>query len=143
MNGLNNKKRGNIQIIILAIFIVIIIIIIFTMVMLNIQINSIIYPIKQDIFYIAQNSLLAMERNDLSLYSYNVDISELKDIVERLVSQNYNNVTVENVNYDIVTNYLYIDLIVKIKPIILNINSNRYFNIRFNEKVKIKLMDVR
>ena len=58
-------KKGNIEVTFLSMIFVFLIIVLMIVYFLHMQINLQIYPIKQDIFYIVQNSYFSMDINDL------------------------------------------------------------------------------
>lgn len=142
MIGLRNKKHGNLQIIIIFLFIMFILIYTFSFIIINIQINSLIYPIKQDIYYIAQNAILAMDAEELSYYKYEIDNNKLEYLIKSLISKNYSNVKIDELNYNIETNYLNIKLDVVIQPLLFKKIIGENINIKIEEKIKVKLMEV-
>ncbi len=142
MSGLKNKKSGNLQIIIIFLFIIFIIIYTFSFIIINIQINSLIYPIKQDIYYIAQNAILAMDAEELSYYKYEIDNNKLEYLIESLISKNYNNVKIDELYYNNETNYLNIKLDVVIQPLLFKKIIGENINIKIEENIRVKLMEV-
>ncbi|MEG2348102.1 MAG: hypothetical protein RSB67_00450 [Clostridia bacterium] len=120
MNG-KVFKKGNIEIIALTFFVLVILIIIFLFFSLYIQINSFIYPIKQDLFYIVQNAAISMNEKELSYYNYLVDENTLKKKIEKIIEKNYGaKVKLSEISYDKQDNKVNIEVYVIVDPIVLN-----------------------
>lgn len=134
-------KKGNIYIVCLTLFILIITIITFMILMLNVQINTEIYAIKQDLFYIVQNSLLSLNDNELSYGVYLVDEKELKERISSIIKNNYDGkATLENIKYLEGENRVYIEILLNLEPIVL---SSKIGNVKLkvNDEVKLKLLE--
>lgn len=137
-----NGKRGNIYIISVSLFIVVLVFLTFTILMLNIQINSKIYSVKQDLFYIVQNSLLSLNNNDLALSYYDIDQQKLFDRISIIINKNYNGtVTLDKVVYNKVQNKVYIEVILKLKPIVFE-NRIKEVKLKIKDEVKLKLLEI-
>lgn len=108
---------------------------------LYMQINLQVYPIKQDIFYIVQNSYFAINIEELAYNNYIVDESVLKDKIQSLIGINYSNVVIENLIYDKNINKIKIELKIEISPIILKKYIGN-INITVYDEIKLKTMDV-
>lgn len=134
-------KKGNIYVVCLTLFILIITIITFMILMLNVQINTEIYAIKQDLFYIVQNSLLSLNDNELSYGVYLVDEKELKERISSIIKNNYGGkATLENIKYLEGENRVYIEVLLNLEPIVL---SSKIGNVKLkvNDEVKLKLLE--
>lgn len=137
-----NGKRGNIYIISVSLFIVVLVFLTFTILMLNIQINSKIYSVKQDLFYMVQNSLLSLNNNDLALSYYDIDQQKLFDRISIIINKNYNGtVTLDKVVYNKVQNKVYIEVILKLKPIVFE-NRIKEVKLKIKDEVKLKLLEI-
>lgn len=142
---MNNKsKRGNVEIIFLTIFVVILLIILSATYICYLQINSIIYPIKQDLFYIVQNSYFSLDKEELSYSNYEINEVELRMKIDRIISLNYpnKNVKIENVSFNKLTETVDIEIEIILRPIILSnkIGSLKIFMV---DKIKLKNMEVK
>lgn len=135
------NKIGSIEIVFLAIIFTLLIIILMAIYFLYMQINLQVYPIKQDIFYIVQNSYFAINIEELAYNNYIVDESVLKDKIQSLIGINYSNVVIENLIYDKNINKIKIELKIEISPIILKKYIGN-INITVYDEIKLKTMDV-
>lgn len=139
-----NRKRGSIEVVILTTTILLMCIVFTAVFLLYIQINSCIYNIKSDLFYIAQNGYIAADYEELAYSNYKVDNIVLQEKITELLRLNHPNYTiyVDKINYDNVTNNIVIDIDLLIKPLVLkNLIGDIKLNIR--ENVKLKLLEVR
>lgn len=139
-----NRKRGSIEIFILAMFIIFTCIILSAIFLLYIQINSVIYSIKSDIFYIAQNGYLAADYQELAYSNYKIDNQILEEKIAQLIRLNHPNynIDINNIAYNQSTNNIIVDIDLVIEPIVMeNIIGDITLNIR--ENVKLKLMEVK
>ncbi len=139
-----NFKKGNIEITFLTILIFAFIVILMVVYVIYVQINTMVYPIKQDLFYIVQNAYLSMNKDELAYYVYNVDNNLLKEKVEEIIKFNYPNkdICVKNIYYDTNNNEVNIKLEYKLKPLLLE-DLIGDIDLTLNEKVKLKMMEVR
>ncbi len=142
MNGLKRCK-GNIQLILVGIFFIFTLFMMFSLYILNIQVNKIVYPIKQDMFYIVQNSLLSLNVDELSYFNYSIDNMVLKDNIETLIRKNYDNVKVNNIYYDESINEIMIRLEVEIYPLIFSKLFKNNLTINISDNIKLKLMEIK
>ena len=134
-------KKGNIEVTFLSMIFVFLIIVLMTVYFLHMQINLQIYPIKQDIFYIVQNSYFSMDINELAFNNYVVDEKILKEKIQNLININYDNVVIEQLEFDKNIKKVKIKLKVSVSPIILK-NYNGDKNIMVYDEIKLKTMDV-
>ena len=134
-------KKGNIEVTFLSMIFVFLIIVLMTVYFLHMQINLQIYPIKQDIFYIVQNSYFSMDINELAFNNYVVDEKILKEKIQNLININYDNVVIEQLEFDKKIKKVKIKLKVSVSPIILK-NYIGDINIMVYDEIKLKTMDV-
>ena len=134
-------KKGNIEVTFLSMIFVFLIIVLMTVYFLHMQINLQIYPIKQDIFYIVQNSYFSMDINELAFNNYVVDEKILKEKTQNLININYDNVVIEQLEFDKNIKKVKIKLKVSVSPIILK-NYIGDINIMVYDEIKLKTMDV-
>lgn len=134
-------KKGNIEVTFLSMIFVFLIIVLMTVYFLHMQINLQIYPIKQDIFYIVQNSYFFMDINELAFNNYVVDEKILKEKIQNLININYDNVVIEQLEFDKNIKKVKIKLKVSVSPIILK-NYIGDINIIIYDEIKLKTMDV-
>lgn len=83
------KKIGNMSISVFAIFAMIVIVIIFAFSISYVQITSTILNIKNDLYGIAQNGIIANNKTELALNSYVVDKSQMKKYIQDILQKNY------------------------------------------------------
>ena len=134
-------KKGNIEVTFLSMIFVFLIIVLMTVYFLHMQINLQIYPIKQDIFYIVQNSYFSMDINELAFNNYVVDEKILKEKIQNLININYDNVVIEQLEFDKNIKKVKIKLKVSVSPIILK-NYIGDINIIIYDEIKLKTMGV-
>ena len=134
-------KKCNIEVTFLSMIFVFLIIVLMTVYFLHMQINLQIYPIKQDIFYIVQNSYFSMDINELAFNNYVVDEKILKEKIQNLININYDNVVIEQLEFDKNIKKVKIKLKVSVSPIILK-NYIGDINIMVYDEIKLKTMDV-
>lgn len=140
---MNKNKKGNIEIIFLTCFILATFIILSSIYILYVQINSIIYPIKQDIFYIVQNAYFSINKDKLAYYVYSVDEKILKSKIEELIKLNYpnKNIEISEISYNNDKNTVDIELTLKMDPLILKEKINK-ISINIKDSIKLKMMEV-
>ena len=139
-----NNKRGSIEIFILSITIIFMVIILTITFLLYIQINSCIYNVKTDLFYIAQNAILAVNYDELAYSNYEINDEMLKEKITTLLHLNYPNYNfnVNEIRYEHLTSSVLIDINLQIKPIALR-NLIGDITLKIKDNVKLKLMEVR
>lgn len=139
-----NKKRGNICIIWLSLFIVIFLIIFFNLFMSYVQITTMIYPIRKNIFYVVQNSYFSANKEDLKYYNYVIDDKELYAKINSLITLNYKGkVKINKLKYDNQTNKVYINYSVYFNPIVFKNILGEQRIIVFEDNIKLKNMEVK
>lgn len=136
-----NKKNGHIEIIFLLFILIIMSIFIFSLYILHTQIATSIIPIKQDLFYIVQNSYLSLQESNLEYNQYIIDNALLKERVGSILEKNYSNCRLENISYDLNNNSVHVEVIASIKPVILDGYIGN-LNLNIKDDVKLKMMEV-
>jgi hypothetical protein len=138
-----NSKKGSVEIFILSITVIIMFIILTIIFLLYIQMNSCIFTIKSDLFYIAQNAYLAADYEELAYSNYEIDDQILEEKIVQLLELNHPNYKfdVNKIEYDHINKKVIIDIILLIKPIVLG-NVIEDFSLNIKENVKLKLMEV-
>lgn len=136
------RKQGNIEIIFLLFVTVILIILSFSLYMLYTQIVTYIIPIKQDLFYIVQNSYFSLNQNDLEYSTYYIDSNKLRDKVNDILNINYDNCKLKNIYYNYDKNKVFIEINVNIVPVVFK-NKIGNFNITIKDEIKLKTMEVK
>lgn len=139
-----NNKNGSVEIFILSITIIFMVIILAITFLLYIQINSCIYNVKTDLFYIAQNAILAVDYDELVYSSYEINDEILKEKITTLLHLNYPNYNfnVNEIKYEHLTSSVLIDMNLQIKPIALR-NLIGDITLKIKDNIKLKLMEVR
>lgn len=137
-------KKGNMLIITIFVIIIVFLLILSSCLLIYFQINGQVYKIKQDIFYVVQNSQMSLNKAELSYSNYQIDENILKNRVNEILKLNNSNLDINiiNLDYNQNTNYVYVKLAIKIKPIINN-NFINNINITLNESIKLKIMEVK
>ena len=140
---LKNGKRGIILIsYILLIFSIVMILYIFAFVIFKFQVTTKILSIRKDLFYISQNSVMALDKELLSYNEYNMDKHMLEELITKLIKNNYGNkVQLRNVEYNYKTNEITIEIDLLIKPI-FSFGIIKEQKISLKETSKLKLMEV-
>lgn len=136
------NKKGSIEIIFFILIITILIILAFIIYILYVQITTYIVPIKQDLFYIVQNSYFSLNQNNLEYEDYMVDNNELKNKVNQILNINHPEATLSSIHYNYNENKIYVEVILKIKPIVLG-NYIGNVKIRIKDIIKLKMMEVK
>lgn len=134
-------KNGYFEIFFLSIFIVFILIIFTGIVILKLQINSYVYPLKEDIFYIVQNAIISCNENSLSNFDYVIDENLMKEKVDKILIENYKNAKLVSIKYNKLKNVVYGKIEVEIVPMIFSLNNK--CKVGFNYEVKLKMLDVK
>ena len=136
-----NSKKGHIEIIFLVFSLLIMSILLFCVYILHTQITTSIVPVKQDLFYIVQNSFMSLKENSLEYNEYDVDETLLKEQVSSILERNYSNCKLDNIEYDMNNKTVHVEVIANVKPVVLN----RYLgnlNLRISDDIKLKMMEV-
>lgn len=93
-NGISNynkslNKNGNIVLSIFPMFVILVIASLFIVIVIYSQIIIGIINIKSDIFYIVQNSIIKLNKDELSYGKYVIDEKALKEQISSLILKNY------------------------------------------------------
>ena len=136
------RKTGNVEIIFLMFIITVLIIFSFVIYVLYVQITTYIIPIKQDVFYIVQNSYLALNQNNLEYDDYVINSNELEHKVNVILKKNHPEAKVITILYDYNKNKVYIEIVINIKPIVLGDYIGN-MNIKIKDEIKLKMMEVK
>lgn len=83
------RKEGNVWIAIFPMFTILLIFIIFMVCIIYSQIIIGVVNIRSDIFYIVQNSIIKLNKEELSYGKYIVDKLELEEEISNLLLKNY------------------------------------------------------
>ena len=135
------NRKGSIELLCFTLLICTWIILVSVYVMLNIQINAQIYPIKQDLFFFVQNAYFAFHQQSLEYENYSVEQAVLQQKIIHLISEKYTEVEVTKLYWDASQKQVKIQLIVKIRPVILSKMIGE-IPVIVTEEVKLKMMDV-
>ncbi|MCX8075068.1 MAG: hypothetical protein N2749_05730 [Clostridia bacterium] len=138
------KKRANIEIIVIFLSFFMCIVILTMSYLLYVCINKVVYPIKQDIFYIVQNAFLSLNREDLEYSKYSVNEQLLTQKITELLKLNYPkyDINTQKIKYNYNTNVVEIEIKFKLNtPVIIKNKSIFYISIK--DSVKLKNMEVR
>lgn len=84
-----NRKLGNINISIFVIIASLIILILFASCINYVQLTSTIMNIKNDLYNIAQNGIIANDKENLALNNYETDEKTMKQYVQTILVNNY------------------------------------------------------
>ncbi len=139
-----NSKKGSIELYILAITVIIFSIILISIFLLYIQINSCIYNVKSDLFYIAQNAYIGADYVELAYSNYEIDDKVLKETITKLLVLNHPNYkfVINEIKYEHLSRNVLIDINLIVEPIILN-NLIENISLNIKDSVKLKLMEVK
>lgn len=138
------NKNGSVEIVILALTVIFIFIILTTIFLLYIQINSCVYNVKNDLFYIAKNAYIAANYDELSYANYQFDNQLLNEKIICLLKLNYPNYkfTINEIKYQYDEKSVLIDINLLIEPIVLN-NLIGTINLNIKDNIKLRLMEVK
>lgn len=137
------KHKGNIYIIFVTTVYCITIIFFLIVYMLFMQVNTQVYKLKQDIFYVVQNAYFALNQENLSYSNYVVEDQKLFEMVDYIMQKNNpnGNVKINSIYYDYNTHKVNINYTLKLKPIVLK-KSFKNVSIKLNDSIKMKGMEV-
>ena len=147
MNGWRKKsnKIGNIDV-----FIVLgigFLVVVFTCILLGyFQLNVVTNTLRKNLFFAANNAILAMDNGELSYGMYSIDTNKAKDIIQGILDTTYkDNSFIKDININDIsfenTNKPKLKFKVKIKLIpIIKIQGKEEYIINIQEEVKISLM---
>lgn len=136
------NRKGSIEIVFLTFIICIFIILSFIVYILYVQITTYVIPIKQDLFYIVQNSYFSLNQNKLEYEDYIVNNNELRKRVHKILSINHPEVILSNIYYNYNNNKIYVEIIINIKPIVLG-EYIKNIKIKIKDTIKLKMMEVK
>lgn len=138
------SKRGNVEIFILSITILLMLVILTSVFLLHIQINTCIYNIKSDLFYISQNAYLAADHEELAYSNYEVNDELLSEKIEYLIKLNHSNYDfyINEIKYDYINKNVLININLLINPIVLK-DMIGIISLNIKETVKLRLMEVK
>jgi|GEM_PF-2411740 len=139
-----NNKKGSVEIFILLISVMIMLIMLVVIFLLYIQINSSVFNVKSDLFYIAQNAYIAADYEELAYSNYQINENVLQEKIIQLLELNHPNYNfvINKIKYEYIDKNVLIDINLLIEPIVLsNLIGNITLNIK--ENVKLKLMEVK
>ena len=139
-----SKKRGNVLFVMIFIALVFITVILMQVYILYMQINTSVYKVREDIFYIVQNSYFSLDKEELKYYDYKINeelmIKKIKDIVKL----NYSDfVKINNIKYDYLKNEIKINYTIQFSPIVFKMIIGEIRNINFEDNIKLKNMEVK
>ncbi|CCZ56309.1 unknown [Clostridium sp. CAG:1219] len=138
------KKSGSINIIIVFILVSILITIFINVYVAYQQVNTMISPVKMDMFYIVQNAIISFNSNELMYYQYKVDNSKLKTKVEEIIKHNYNDrVNIKNLEYDMLKNQVKVEYTVIFEPVVFVNLLGKRVELKFIDYIKIKNMEIK
>ena len=139
------NKQGNITVI--SVGLILIVIIFAVTFLMYYQINIITESIRQDLFYVSNNSLLSFDTSDLAYRKYTVDENKTKEIMQCLLNKNYSNGSITNIQItDLAITYeknkvrLDTEIKVKFKSVITIAGKNQH-EFKMKEQVKIALLE--
>lgn len=138
------KKSGSINIIIVFILVSILITIFINVYVAYQQVNTMISPVKMDMFYIVQNVIISFNSNELMYYQYKVDNSKLKTKVEEIIKHNYNDrVNIKNLEYDMLKNQVKVEYTISFEPVVFVNLLGKRVELKFTDYIKIKNMEIK
>ncbi len=138
---MNKRKKGSVEIIALCVMMLILIIIFISIYLLYLQINTYVYPIKEDIYYIVQNSFLSLSKEELAYSNYFVDEELMFKKVDTILKLNHKEAELKSLKYNVDNNYVDVEIVINIKPVIMYKKIGN-IKLKLNDRVKIKLMEV-
>lgn len=139
---MTKEKKGTIEILAISIMMLVFIIVFVSVYLLYLQINTYVYPIKEDIYYIVQNSFLSLNKEELAYANYSIDEELMFKKVNTILKLNYKDVELKKLKYDKNDNYVDVEMIINIKPVIMR-DTIGDIKLNIKDKVKIKLMEVK
>lgn len=138
------NKRGNLNVFI-SIGIILMLTILTVFFLVYFQINVIANNVRQNLFYSANNAILAMNVQSLAYGKYNMDIHYAKELIEDLLNKNaqgaISNIEVKSLKLENIEGgpNLYAQVVVKFKTIVNFGNDNEY-KITMQDTVPISLL---
>ena len=138
------NKSGNLNVFI-SIGIILMLTILTVFFLVYFQINVIANNVRQNLFYSANNAILAMNVQSLAYGKYNMDIHYAKELIEDLLNKNaqgaISNIEVKSLKLENIEGgpNLYAQVVVKFKTIVNFGNDNEY-KITMQDTVPISLL---
>ena len=138
------NKIGNLNVFI-SIGIILMLTILTVFFLVYFQINVIANNVRQNLFYSANNAILAMNVQSLAYGKYNMDIHYAKELIEDLLNKNaqgaISNIEVKSLKLENIEGgpNLYAQVVVKFKTIVNFGNDNEY-KITMQDTVPISLL---
>lgn len=154
------NKKGNSVLIILTFIFIVSFIFLFNLYIFFFQFNSQIINIRTDIFYICQNVLKGLDKYELGLGNYIIDLEKIKYEIEYLTNLNYKSsmdnkyIEITNIKYymkgqrdeisGVILDYptIHLEISVKVKPITLKTYIGEK-TVKLHEDIKMSLMENR
>lgn len=139
-----SKKRGNVLFVMIFIALVFIIVILMQVYILYMQINTSVYKVREDIFYIVQNSYFSLDKEELKYYDYKINEEQMIKKIKDIVKLNYSDfVKINNIKYDYLKNEIKINYTIYFSPIVFKMMIGETKNINFEDNIKLKNMEVK
>lgn len=132
-----SKKIGNISIYTFTLFAIVVMLIIFAFSISYIQITSTVMNIKNDLYNIVQNGIIANDKTELALNSYIGDKNQMIAYIQNLLQKNYmkSNSYIKDIRIE------ECDMLLD-KNDILKHTNGRYDNAIIHLKIKVKFVPV-
>lgn len=139
-----SKKRGNVLFVMIFIALVFITVILMQVYILYMQINTSVYKVREDIFYIVQNSYFSIDKEELKYYDYKINEEQMINKIKDIVKLNYSDfVKINNIKYDYLKNEIKINYTIYFSPIVFKMMIGKTKNINFEDNIKLKNMEVK
>ena len=138
-----NNKKGNI---IASLGIIITIVIILSFFLLYYQINTISNSIRKDLFYISNNLVIGMDKEELFLGNYKINIDKSKTIIESLLKKNHikgyvKDIIIEKISFDKDDNKIIVHITINVKFVpLIAIGSKREYHFKLKDDTRISLL---
>lgn len=137
-------KKGNV---ICTMSIVLTLLIFMCFFFLIFQVNTIKRSIKNDLFYLSNNAILGMNKEELYFSNYEINTDKTKNILEDLLKKNHEKgyikeIEIKDISFETKEDHIVIHLEIKVKfnPII-KIGSKETYEFFFKEDTKISLLE--
>lgn len=139
------RKKGHVNIFIPIGILLLVIVFVITF-LIYFQVSTIINSVKKELFYIANNALIAMDEEALAYNDYNIDLNKMRYIIQNLLDRNkqrnVNRVSIMDLRFNSNNKkpHLYIKVKVEFKPIV-NIFSKESYSFKLQDEVMIALLN--
>ena len=138
------KKGNSIIIVMIFIFLIVFILSIMAFYLLYYQSNLIISKVRQDMFYIVQNTFFSINKHNFKYYNYEIDESLMKQKINTLINLNYNGkVDINNLTYDYSKNAVIVNYTIHFNPVVFTSIIDDTKDINLSDQIKIKGMEVK